>query len=220
MAVGTLERELEELRTSDPDHLMVVQHSLGRIMQGLLALSGLFAEGMVRDPGWRFMDAGRRLERGQQLVALLRATVTVERSTAADSLLLESVLIAAESILTYRRRYRSHAQLETLLDLLLIDPDNPRSLAFQLDQLAVDVRLIPKLDSGLRLSDPERLVLEASTSLRLADTALLALSQQDGTRPELDGVLSNVLELLYRTADAIDTDHFVHLLPQHSLLGS
>jgi uncharacterized alpha-E superfamily protein len=220
MASGTLERELEELRTSDPDHLMVVQHSLGRIMQGLLALSGIFAEGMVRDPGWRFMDAGRRLERGQQLVALLRATVTVERSTAADSLLLESVLIVAESILTYRRRYRSHAQLETMLDLLLADPDNPRSLAFQLDELAIDVRLIPKPDNGLRLSDPERLVLEASTSLRLADTASLALPQPDGTRPELDAVLSNLLELLYRTADAIDTDHFVRLLPQHSLLGS
>ncbi len=93
MAVGTLEREIGELRNSDPDHLMVVQHTLGRIVQGLLALSGLFGESMERDPGWRFMDAGRRLERGQQLVALLRATVTVERSTATDSLLLESVLV-------------------------------------------------------------------------------------------------------------------------------
>jgi uncharacterized circularly permuted ATP-grasp superfamily protein/uncharacterized alpha-E superfamily protein len=217
MAVGTLEREIRALRTSGPDHIMVVQHSLGRIMQGLLALSGLFGEGMVRDPGWRFMDAGRRLERGQQLLALLKATVTRERSTATDSLLLESVLIAAESVITYRRRYRSHAQLETLLDLLVIDPDNPRSLAYQLDQLAVDLRLIPKPSTGLRLSEPERLVLEASTALRLADTALLARSCHDGTRPELDAALSRAIQLLDRTADAIDRDHFVHLLPQQSL---
>jgi len=215
--VGTLEREIRALRTSGPDHIMVVQHSLGRIMQGLLALSGLFGEGMVRDPGWRFMDAGRRLERGQQLLALLKATVTRERSTATDSLLLESVLIAAESVITYRRRYRSHAQLETLLDLLVIDPDNPRSLAYQLDQLAVDLRLIPKPSTGLRLSEPERLVLEASTALRLADTALLARSCHDGTRPELDAALSRAIQLLDRTADAIDRDHFVHLLPQQSL---
>ena len=220
MAVGTLEREIQELRTSDPDHLMVVQHTLGRIVQALLAISGLFGEGMERDPGWRFMDAGRRIERGQQLAAFLRATVVIERSTATDSLLLESVLVAAESIITYRRRYRSQAQLETLLDLLLIDPDNPRSLAHQLDQLAVDVRLIPRVDNGHRLSEPERLVLEASTALRLADTALLARSREDGTRPELDGVLSLVLELLYRTADAIDGEHFVHLLPQHPLSDS
>ncbi len=220
MAMGTIEREIQELRTSDPDHLMVVQHSLGRIMQGLLALSGLFGEGMVRDPGWRFMDAGRRLERGQQLLALLRATITVERSNATDSLLFESVLIVAESIITYRRRYRSHAQLETLLDLLLTDADNPRSLAYQLDQLAMDMRLVPRRNNAARLSEPERLVLEATTAIHLADTAVLAQSGEDGARPELDNVLSRILELLYRAADAIDADHFVHLPPQQALQGS
>jgi uncharacterized circularly permuted ATP-grasp superfamily protein/uncharacterized alpha-E superfamily protein len=219
MVVGTLDREIRDLRQSDPHRPLVVQHTLGRIMQSLLALSGLAGESMVRDPGWRFMDAGRRIERGQQLAALLRATVTVERSTATDSLLLESVLIAAESIITYRRRYRSHAQLETLLDLLVIDADNPRSIASQLDQLAVDVRLMAGLDHGSRLSEPERLVLEASTALRLADTAVLAGPRADGTRPELDDFLSRILELLYRTADAIDRDRFVHLLPQQSLLA-
>ncbi len=220
MVVGALDREIRHLRHSDPDRPMVVQHTLGRILQSLLALSGLAGESMVRDPGWRFMDAGRRIERGQQLAALLRATITVERSTAADSLLLESVLIAAESVITYRRRYRSHAQLETLLDLLVIDGDNPRSLAYQLDQLTDDVRLMPKLDAGPRLSEPERLVLEASTALRLADTAALARPHDDGTRPELDDFLAHILELLHRCADAIDADRFVHPLPQHSLVAS
>jgi uncharacterized alpha-E superfamily protein len=199
---------------------MVAQHTLGRIMQSLLALSGLAGESMVRDPGWRFMDAGRRIERALQLAALLRTTVTVERSTATDSLLVESVLIAAESIITYRRRYRSHAQLETLLDLLVFDVDNPRSLAYQLDQLAVDVRLMPKLDRGPRLSEPQRLVLETSTALGLADSAHLARPGGDGIRSELDDFLANILELLSRTADAIDNDHFVHPLPQHSLVSS
>jgi uncharacterized alpha-E superfamily protein len=220
MAVGTLEREIGALRASEPDHLMVVQHTLGRVVQSLLALSGMFGEGMERDPGWRFMDAGRRLERAQQLVALLRATVTVERSTATDSLLLESVLIAAESIITYRRRYRSQAQLETLLDLLLFDTENPRSLAHQLDRLADDVALMPRFDPGPRLSEPERLVLEASTAMRLADSAVLARSGPDGIHPDLDAVLGRILELLFRAADAIDRDHFVHLLPQHSLVGA
>jgi uncharacterized circularly permuted ATP-grasp superfamily protein/uncharacterized alpha-E superfamily protein len=219
MAVGTLEREIAALRASDPDHLMVVQHTLGRVVQSLLALSGMFGEGMERDPGWRFMDAGRRLERGQQLVALLRATVTVERNTATDSLLLESVLIAAESIITYRRRYRSQAQLETLLDLLLLDTENPRSLAHQLDRLADDVSLMPRTDNAARLREPDRLVLEASTALRLADTNLLARSGPDGTRPELDAFLTRILALLYRAADAIDREHFVHPLPQRSLAG-
>ena len=66
---------------------------------------------MERDLGWRHMDAGRRLERSLQVLALLRATVGQAHDTATDSLLLESVLTAAESIITYRRRYRSQAQL-------------------------------------------------------------------------------------------------------------
>jgi uncharacterized alpha-E superfamily protein len=220
LAVGTLDREIRNLRMSDPEHPMVVQLTLGRIMQNLLALSGLAAESMVRDPGWRFMDAGRRIERGLQLTALLRATVTVERSTATDSLLLESVLIAAESIITYRRRYRSHAQLETLLDLLVMDVDNPRSLAYQLDQLAADVRLMPKLRRGAALSEPERLVLETSTALRLADTSILSRPADGGTRFELEAFLARMIELLCRTGDAIDADRFVHLLPQSSWLAS
>ena len=218
--VAALEREIRDLRSSDPERPMIAQHTLGRVMQSLLALSGLAGESMVRDPGWRFMDAGRRIERALQLAALLRTTVTEERSTATDSLLIESVLIVAESIITYRRRYRSHAQLETLLDLLVFDADNPRSLVYQLDQLAVDVRLIPKPDRGPRLSEPQRLVLETTTALGLADSALLARPQADGIRSDLDEFLTNLLELLSRTADAIDTDHFVHPLPQHSLVSS
>jgi uncharacterized circularly permuted ATP-grasp superfamily protein/uncharacterized alpha-E superfamily protein len=218
MVVGALDLEIRDLRMSDPHRPAVVQHTLGRIMQSLLALSGLAGESMVRDPGWRFMDAGRRVERGQQLAALLRATVTVDRSTATDSLLLESVLTATESIITYRRRYRSHAQPETLLDLLLLDSDNPRSLAYQLDQLAVDVRLMRRVDRGPSMSGIERLVLEASTALRLADTAVLAAPQEDGMRPALDEFLTHMLELLYRTADAID-DSFVHPLPLRSQIA-
>jgi len=60
---------------------------------------------MERDPGWRFMDAGRRLERAMQLATLLNATVVPVRSTAADSLLLESLLIATE--LSLRSRVRT-----------------------------------------------------------------------------------------------------------------
>ena len=220
LVVASLEREIQELRMSDPEHPMVAQHTLGRVMQSLLALSGLAGESMVRDPGWRFMDAGRRIERALQLAALLRTTVTVQRNTATDSLLLESVLVAAESIITYRRRYRSHAQLETLLDLLVFDADNPRSLAYQLDQLAVDVRLMPRSDRGPRLSEPQRLVLESSTALGLADSSLLARVHDDGIRIELDDFLTNILELLARTADVIDNDHFVHPLPQRSLVSS
>jgi uncharacterized alpha-E superfamily protein len=190
--------------------------TLGRVLTSLLALSGLAGESMVRDPGWRFMDAGRRIERGVQLAALLRATLTLEHDDATDSLLWESVLTAAESIITYRRRYRSHAQLATLLELVLLDSDNPRSLAYQLDRLTEDLAALPRADVSAQLSEAERYLLETSTTLRLMDT-FRAAQVTDGVRPELDALLARIVDGLHGTADAVAHAHFTHLLPQYGI---
>ncbi len=206
LVVGPLERAISELAgTAEPN--AATQAALQQVMRSLLALGGLGIESMVRDVGWRFMDAGRRLERGIQLLSLLRATVSAARGTATDSLVLESVLSAAESIITYRFRYRSHAQLETVLDLLLLDGGNPRSLAYQLDQLTEDLDVLPS-PSDLRLPEEQRLVLEASTALRLADPAALVTALEDGRQPALDAFLGQLLELLRRTARRRRPDPF------------
>ena len=187
--------------------------TLAHVLGSLLALAGLGAESMVRDPGWRFMDAGRRIERGCQLAALLRSTLTVHHDPGTESLMLESVLTTAESIITYRRRYRSHAHLATLLDLLLLDPDNPRSLARQLDLLLEDIRALPKGPGSPRVSEAEKHALETSTALRLADTAALAASG-----PDLAGFLARIIDGLHATADAVARAHFAEQLPQRSML--
>jgi uncharacterized alpha-E superfamily protein len=218
LVVGPLDRAISELSGPIDGQQARVQAALQQVMQSLLALDGLGVESMVRDLGWRFMDAGRRIERSIQLLALLRATVSQARGTATDSLLLESVLTAAESIITYRFRYRSHAQLETMLDLLLLDPGNPRSLAYQLDRLTDDLDALP-IPSDRRLREEQRLVLEASTALRLADLAALAVEQEGGQRSELDAFLGHLQDRLLLAADAVDREHFTHLVPMFSLVG-
>ncbi len=192
--------------------------TLSRALQALLALSGLATESMVRDPGWHFMEAGRRPERGVGLALLLRSTVVTARDAATDSLVFESVLSAAESIITYRRRYRSHAQLETLLDLLVLDPGNPRSLAHQVGHLAAAVDALPDHDPEGRLSPAGRLVLTTATVVRVADTQELARPQLDGDeRPALATFLDGQVDGLRATADAISAAHFSPILPQRPL---
>lgn len=227
LVIGNLDREILALRDdreqTSGERPVSLQRALGSAMQSLLALSGLASESMVRDPGWHFMDVGRRIERAVQLIALLRSTLRSINSTATDSLLLESVLTVAESIITYRRRYRSQAQVETVLDLLLLDPGNPRSLVFQLDRLAADAALLPAQDGdspgkGIdRLSPLSKLILETTTMLQLADTRALSEFGSDGARPELDQFLARLDGLLRRCAGAIESSHFTHQLPQRAL---
>jgi uncharacterized circularly permuted ATP-grasp superfamily protein/uncharacterized alpha-E superfamily protein len=199
---------------------------LARVLNSLLAFGGLTGD-MVRDQCWRFMNAGRSLERALQVCALLRATVAdrpdASADPAADGLLLESVLTATESIITYRRRYRTDAQRGSVFELLLLDPDNPRSVAHQIDRLGADVASMARRDRVGRLTDSERLVLEASTALRLADLAPLTgappadESVTPAARPGLGALLDLLMKLLERASDAVDAEHFTHLPPQHAL---
>lgn len=217
-ALHTLDREVSQAAASD-EETQERRAMYGRMLQALLALQGLASEGMVRDPGWRFMDAGRRVERGLQLVALLRATTVDERELQTDSLLLESVLTVAESIVTYRRRYRSTGQLSTALDLLLLARDNPRSLLHQLLALASDLQALPAHPGDDRVSEAERPILRATTMLRLCDTTALAKAT-DGRRDDLATFLDDLAAHLRACAVALDDRHFTHLQPQRTLGGS
>ncbi len=173
MVLGATDRAIAELSDARGDGGMALASTQAAVLSGMLALSGLAGENMVRDPGWYFMDIGRRLERAQQVTALLRATLTRSHSSAVDSLVVESVLAASESGVTYRRRYRARIQVATMLELLLLDAGNPRSLAYQVAQARADLRALPD-SSGT--SRPQR---------RLEDVEGVAAPRPaGGTRPD------------------------------------
>ena len=218
LVIGHLDRDLADLDHDLP--LAAVNGALGRVMGAMLALSGLSAESMVRDDGWQFMEAGRRIERALQVCALLGATVTTRRDAPTDSLVIESVLTGTESIITYRRRYRSYAQVETLLDLLVLDGTNPRSLVYQVERLADAVGAMPQPEDADRQAI-KATVNELFTLVALADTNQLAsfdehgqqLLRTDGPQP-LWSFLQEATTLLNRLGRQIDQTHFSHQLPQ------
>ena len=121
MVLGATDRAVAELSDTSGDGGMALASTQAAVLSGMLSLSGLASENMVRDPGWYFMDIGRRMERAQQVTALLRSTLIRSHSSAVDSLVIESVLAASESGVTYRRRYRARIQVATMLELLLLD---------------------------------------------------------------------------------------------------
>ena len=133
------------------------------------------------------------------------------------------MLIAAESIITYRRRYRSHAQLETMLDLLVLDAGNPRALAYQVSLLAEAVSSLPDASAnsgalGGKLSQAERLVLEINALVRLADTNVLSTAGVDGRRQELLAVLDRLSLALEQHLDG-DRRRALHRAPAAALIA-
>ena len=108
----------------------------------LSAFSGMERENINRGFGWLFLTIGRRLERAIYLTRQLReiATPLAEQ----DWSLLECLLEVADSSMTYRTRYYTTLQPVAVLDVLMSDETNPRSLDFQLSHLVDLYQKLPR----------------------------------------------------------------------------
>ncbi len=167
----------------------------------MLTLSGVAGESMVRDVGWTMMDIGKRVERGLWLTALLRATLTVVRSAAAEQTIIEATLVACESSVIYRRRTVGNVSVAAVAELMLFDAKNPRSLLYQLERLRADLKDLPGSSGSSR---PERLVEEISTLLRRSHPEEL-VGVTDGQRAQLAELLDAIHVELRDLAEVITT---------------
>jgi uncharacterized circularly permuted ATP-grasp superfamily protein/uncharacterized alpha-E superfamily protein len=222
LVLGRLDRVLVELgRSAEPE--LQLPATLAQVLEGLLALSGLAGESLVRDAGWYLMDAGRRLERALQLTALLRHTLTEQRLPgvaavdAVDDLVMESVLISAESVITYRRRNPGRLRADALLTLLLLDRDNPRGVQYQLDRLADDLARIaaPRHPLGSPAGDSPDLGVELQSVQNLLRSADLA---ERRPRPRLAAWLDQLTGALTDLAEALARTHFARALAPQPMI--
>ncbi|MGI9162103.1 MAG: circularly permuted type 2 ATP-grasp protein, partial [Mycobacterium sp.] len=202
MVLTAVERALEHAAQSAPsagdDTLLA--NAQRRTLAGMLALSGMTSESMVHDAGWTMMDVGKRIERGLMLTDLLRATLTVSRSAEAERTVTETVLLACESSVIYRRLNLGRVSVEAVADLVLFDEKNPRSLIFQLDRLRENLR---SLSGSSGSSKAERVVEEITARLRRSDPADLEELDDSGRRVALDELLAGVHGALSELAEVI-----------------
>ncbi len=221
LVLGGLERELQKLAGRSGNRRRVptgTPDALARVLEGMLALSGLMSESLVRDVGWRFCEIGRRVERALHVTSLLSSALGRQRGADTDSLVLESVLIAAESIITYRRRYTTRAGSHTVLDLLLADRENPRAIAFQLDRIGESLERIPA--DVERIADVRATLTGLRDRVRIADTVALGAPGPDGDRGALREFLSGLEAGLSGIAVDLERVFFVQPTPQRPLQGT
>jgi uncharacterized alpha-E superfamily protein len=163
------------------------------------------------------MDLGRRVERARNTAILVQATVGVVYPD--EPSVLSEVLEVLDNGITYRRRYQDVMQAAPVLDLLLVDESNPRSIVFQLAAIYDHVRALPRsIEEPLRTHE-ERVALAALTRVRLADIEALASVNASGERVALREHLLTLLRELPDLSNAITQSYLVHAVP-HRAIGS
>ncbi len=202
--------------------LLDYQATLTACLELLSAFSGMERENINRGSGWLFMSLGRRLERAMYLTRQLREITRPLASE--DWSFLERLLEVADSSMTYRTRYYTTLQPLAVLDVLMSDATNPRSLDFQLEHLVELYGKLPRHSPA----DLESMQ-QAVNSLRAID--LQAIHYPDSTQAlskaardadalsQLDQYLAELEVLLPSWSNDLSSRYFSHARTQPVAMG-
>lgn len=203
--INTLVQKITERKK----HAMALSDALAEIdrtVVAMMTLAGFSLDGMTRDQGWRFMSVGRRIERLQfQCTTLQRALQTPVQDE------LDWLLELGDSTITYRSRYMARPEWMPLLDLLVRDDSNPRSVAFQLKGLN-DALIRLAVDLGP--CGAEELV-QGIEAMRTLDAA----KDLDPGSPRLAGLLAELQAASLRLSEQLGLRFFSHSQIQRTFAG-
>jgi uncharacterized circularly permuted ATP-grasp superfamily protein/uncharacterized alpha-E superfamily protein len=191
----------------------------------LSAFAGLLAENPTRGHGWRFLSIGRRMERALQMLELLRVGVAL--APFPDDPCLEVLLHVADSSTTYRSRYLAAIRTRYVLELLLADESNPRSVAFQVAALLERVHNLPRQDvsaaspasaagasvSGASASVEHALAKRLRQLVRDANIDDIKRRDASGKRLALEAHLQSIRNGVTDLSDALTARYLNHSAP-------
>jgi uncharacterized circularly permuted ATP-grasp superfamily protein/uncharacterized alpha-E superfamily protein len=157
----------------------------------IASFSGLAQENMSQLAGWRYLELGRRVERALAGCRFVRQFAFATDLGGALDVLLE----LADSQITYRLRYVMVAARAPVVDLVVLDPNNPRSIVFQLARIEGHLAALPKRGEENRLSPPEQIATAATTRLRTTEAAQI----DAGAMLEVEAALMKLSDVVAST---------------------
>jgi uncharacterized circularly permuted ATP-grasp superfamily protein/uncharacterized alpha-E superfamily protein len=186
------------------------QRLLEAVVLDLASFFGICNETMPHHYGWRFLDIGRFIERLISTLELLKLALLTARQPGIP--LWEVVLSTTDNFTVYRRRFRSQLHPSAILDLLLFDETNPRSVGYMLKRLGRQVARLPDQGNASYRNLENRLIIEASSALHLVDIATLAdLERSESARTALADLLDRIIAPMSALSNAISHSHFSHV---------
>ncbi|QPC91138.1 circularly permuted type 2 ATP-grasp protein [Mesorhizobium sp. INR15] len=163
------------------------------ILRKLAGFSGLLHENMYRFAGWRFLEVGRRLERGIQIARTLARLTNPKAPDGALDMMLE----IGDSVMTHRRQYPVQAGRRTVIDLLALDPLNPRSILFQLERLKAEIGLLPALGGEGHMSPAAKEILQLNTAIAIKEPSDMTVKALSDLAHEIGGLYNSIAKAYF-----------------------
>lgn len=134
------------------------------LLRKITGFSGLVHENMYHAVGWRFLSIGRALERSLGTSALLSVLADPQAPEGA----LDAAIEVGDSVMIHRRRFAAETNRATVLDLLALDPMNPRAVLYQLRLMRERMTELQRAEGNAPMSDLERAALRLETEVATA----------------------------------------------------
>jgi uncharacterized circularly permuted ATP-grasp superfamily protein/uncharacterized alpha-E superfamily protein len=175
----------------------------------LAAILGAQSDRMTRDDGWQLLSIGRHLERLGILAHALDLAVAAGllKAPAEDGSGFAALLALFDSTITYQAQHQQSRTLPALLDLLVLDDENPRALASVTRNLRRRLGML----AGASHEAPDVLA-QGVPEAGLWTLAQLCETDQDGQLSTLGNCLQESIAAAWRVSDAIGARHFTHTL--------
>ncbi|MBU2960621.1 circularly permuted type 2 ATP-grasp protein [Citreicella sp. C3M06] len=154
------------------------------LLRKTAGFSGLVHDNMFRFLGWRFLTLGRALERADHIAAVL--AVLADEATPPGGL--DAAVEIGDSVMTHRRRYTIETSRETVIDMLALDRENPRSLLYQIDILREEEEQIADATAQPRMGEATRRILMLQTMLAVSTSGQISSRRLNRIRRELAGI--------------------------------
>ncbi|MDP0491193.1 MAG: circularly permuted type 2 ATP-grasp protein [Verrucomicrobiota bacterium JB023] len=180
------------------------------------AFNGLCRENLTRNMGWIFLNLGRKLERAAGLLNLVCEILALPPARRSSSNVLDTALAVNDVTLTYRFRYQGAPQILPVLDLILHDPSNPRSLAYQLSEIERDLSTLATDNAEDLPTSLHRFVMR---SLHYLETEVLDAQSDEDEIEQLDSLtayLTNLRDRLPDFTEQLGWQFFTHAEPQNT----
>ncbi|WP_180131252.1 circularly permuted type 2 ATP-grasp protein [Rhodoferax sp. BLA1] len=190
----------------------------------MAAITGAQTDRMTRDDGWRLLSIGRHIERLGFLSTALNQALAC-KSLETDSGF-DAMLELFDNAITFHAEFQQSRDMAAMIDLLVIDRDNPRSVSWVAHTLRGRLAKLAGSDanqlSPLALKVPNPNAWGLAQLCEVApDLVTPAMAGTSGATPQyelLRSVLQQCSNAAYEVSEDISATYFTHAgLSNHSV---